>query len=205
MGPYRLSNIRSEIVALYTNTVTVGAYRGAGQPQSVFVVERLMDSIASHLGIDPADVRMVNTIGNDEFPYDTSLTNLLGGKVEYDSGDFKGTLRKALEIAEYAKLRERQVQARAAGRYSGIGIGNYVELTGRGPWEGAGVRVEADGKVTIVTGAPSQGQGIETTLAQVCADKLGVPFEWITVRAGDTALINHGIGDVCEPRRCARE
>lgn len=194
IGPYRIRNVRSEIVAVYTNTATVSAYRGAGQPQGVFVIERAMDRIAAHLGLDPAEVRRVNTIGNDAFPYDTGLTNLLGGAVEYESGDFLGTLDKALELADYKGLRARQVEARKAGRYFGIGIANYVELTGRGPWEGGGVRVEPDGSVTVYTGAPSQGQGHETTMAQICADQLGVPFDRIKVLAGDTALIAHGIG-----------
>lgn len=194
IGPYRIPNVRSEIAAVYTNTATVSAYRGAGQPQGVFVIERAMDRIAAHLGRDPAEVRRVNTILSDAFPYDTGLTNLLGGAVEYESGDFLGTLDKALELADYAGLRARQVEARKAGRYFGIGIANYVELTGRGPWEGGGVRVEPDGSVTVYTGAPSQGQGHETTMAQICADQLGVSIDRIKVLAGDTALIAHGIG-----------
>ena len=196
VGPYRIRNIRSEIYAVYTNTATVSAYRGAGQPQGVFVIERTMDRIAAHLGRDPADVRRVNTLASDVFPYDTGLTNLLGGAVEYESGDFLGTLDKSLEAADYAGLRAKQAEARKAGRYFGIGIANYVELTGRGPWEGGGVRVEPDGSVTVYTGAPSQGQGHETTLAQVCADHLGISMDKIRVLAGDTALIPHGIGTV---------
>jgi CO/xanthine dehydrogenase Mo-binding subunit len=194
IGPYRFPNVRSEIIAVYTNTGTVSAYRGAGQPQGVFVIERMMDRVAAHLGLDPAEVRRVNTIPTNAFPYDTGLTNLLGGKVEYESGDFVGTLDKALEVSDYAALRRRQEEARRAGRYFGVGIANYVELTGRGPWEGGGVRVEPDGRVTVYTGAPSQGQGHETTLAQICADYLGVSPEKITVLGGDTALIAHGIG-----------
>lgn len=194
IGPYRIANVRSEIFAVYTNTATVSAYRGAGQPQGVFVIERTMDRIAEHLGRDPGEVRLVNTIRSDAFPYDTGLTNLLGGAVEYESGDFAGTLQKGLEAANYAALRARQQEARKAGRHFGIGIANYVELTGRGPWEGSGVRVEPDGSVTVYTGAPSQGQGHETTLAQICADHLGVSLDRIRVLAGDTALIPHGIG-----------
>ncbi len=194
IGPYRIPKVRSEIIAVYTNTATVSAYRGAGQPQGVFVIERMMDRIAAHLGMDPAQVRRVNMIEGDAFPYDTGLTNLLGGKVEYDSGDFIGSMQQALDAAEYTKLREEQVRARAAGRCFGIGIANYVELTGRGPWEGSSVRVEPDGRVTVVTGAPSQGQGHETVLAQICADQLGARLDGITVLGGDTALIAHGIG-----------
>jgi len=194
VGPYRIAHVRSEILAVYTNKVTVSAYRGAGQPQGVFVIERVMDRIAQKLDLDPAEVRRTNTIPNELFPYDTGLTNLLGGAVEYDSGNFIGTLDKAIDAAGYSALREEQRKARASGRYFGIGIANYVELTGRGPWEGGGVRVEPDGSATVYTGAPTQGQGIETTLAQICADQLGLAIDKVSVRAGDTTLIAHGIG-----------
>ncbi len=194
IGPYRIPKIRSEMLAVYTNTATVSAYRGAGQPQGVFVIERMMDRIAAYLGKDPAEVRRANMIAHNAFPYDTGLTNLLGGKVEYDSGDFIGSMQQALDASEYPSLREEQAQARAEGRCFGIGIANYVELTGRGPWEGSAVRVEPDGRVTVVTGAPSQGQGHETVLAQICADQLGAPLDRITVLGGDTALIANGIG-----------
>jgi carbon-monoxide dehydrogenase large subunit len=194
LGPYRISTFRSEMTAVYTNRATVSAYRGAGQPQGVFLIERVMDRIALQLEKDPAEVRRINTIPADLFPYDTKLTNLLGGKVEYDSGDFIAMLQKALDAADYPALRAAQAEARKAGRYVGIGIANYIELTGRGPWEGSGVRVEPDGRVTVFIGAPSQGQGHETVFAQICADQLGVPLDKITVLGGDTALIQHGIG-----------
>ena len=194
VGPYRIPHVQSEIIAVFTNTVTVSAYRGAGQPQGVFVIERMMDRIAERLQLDPAEVRRTNMLAPDAFPYDTGLVNLLGGKVEYDSGDFIGSMNQALEAAAYPALREKQRQARKAGRCFGIGIANYVELTGRGPWEGAGVRVEPDGRVTVTLGAPSQGQGHETVFAQICADQLGAPIDAITVLGGDTALIGHGVG-----------
>ena len=193
-GPYRIANLRSEMLAVYTNKVTVSAYRGAGQPQGVFVIERIMDRIAQHVGKDPAEVRLINTIPTDQFPFDTGLSNLLGGAVEYDSGDFIGTLQKALGLSGYKALRAEQAEALKAGRLLGVGIASYVELTGRGPWEGGGVRVEPDGNVTVYTGAPSQGQGHETTFAQICADHLGISIERITVLGGDTSLIAHGIG-----------
>jgi len=193
-GPYRIPNLHFEMTAVYTNKVPVSAYRGAGQPQGTFVMERLIDRIARHLDKDPAEVRRLNTIPVDAFPYDTGLTNLLGGKVEYDSGNFGGVLEQALQTADYWVLRAEQRAARQAGRLFGIGIGSYVELTGRGPWEGSGVRIERDGRVIVYTGAPSQGQGLETTLAQICADYLGASFDKISVIAGDTAMIPHGIG-----------
>jgi carbon-monoxide dehydrogenase large subunit len=174
--------------------VTVSAYRGAGQPQATFVMERIMDRIAERVGRDPVEVRRLNMVAGDAFPYDTGLSNLLGGPVEYDSGDFPGTLDRALALADYAGLRARQAEARRQGRLVGVGLACYVELTGRGPWEGAGVRVDPEGRVTVFTGAPSQGQGHETTLAQICADALGVPLDSISVVGGDSALIPQGIG-----------
>jgi carbon-monoxide dehydrogenase large subunit len=193
-GPYRIAHLHCEMLAVYTTRVTVSAYRGAGQPQATFVMERLMDRIAVRVGKDPADVRRANMIGRDAFPYDTGLSNLLGGPVEYDSGDFVGALDKALAGADYRGLRARQAEARRQGRLLGIGVGCYVELTGRGPWEGAGVRIDPEGRVSVVTGAPSQGQGHETTLAQICAETLGVPLDTVTVVGGDTSLIPQGIG-----------
>ena len=193
-GPYRIPNIEFEVISVFTNMVNVSAYRGAGQPQSSFIMERMVDIVASHLGKDPAEIRRINTIPDEMFPYDTGLTNLLGGAVEYDSGVFSGTLEQAIEGAEYEELRAYQAAARAEGRYVGIGIGSYVELTGRGPWEGAGIRLEPDGTFTVYTGASSQGQGHATTFAQVAAEFIGVPFEKVRVVSGDTALISHSIG-----------
>jgi carbon-monoxide dehydrogenase large subunit len=193
-GPYRIPHLQCDMLAVYTTMVTVSAYRGAGQPQATFVMERVMDRIAQRLRLDPAAVRRVNTVPAGSFPYDTGLSNLLGGPVEYDSGDFPATLERALDLADYAGFRDGQAAARRAGRHVGIGIGSYVELSGRGPWEGAGVRVDPEGRVTVFTGAPSQGQGHETTFAQICADELGVPLASVSVVAGDTALIPHGIG-----------
>ncbi|NTJ11796.1 xanthine dehydrogenase family protein molybdopterin-binding subunit [Rhizobium lusitanum] len=193
-GPYRIPNIEFEVVSVYTNKVNVSAYRGAGQQQSSFIMERMVDMVASHLGKDPAEIRRLNTIPDEMFPFNTGLTNLLGGPVEYDSGVFSGTLEQAIEGSEYEKLRALQAQARAEGRYVGIGIGSYVELTGRGPWEGAGVRVEPDGRATVYTGASSQGQSHQTTFAQIAAEFLGIPYDMITVVSGDTALIPFGIG-----------
>ncbi|MGD9762399.1 MAG: molybdopterin cofactor-binding domain-containing protein [Candidatus Binatia bacterium] len=193
-GPYVVPHFTCEGFVVFTNMTTVGPYRGAGQPQATFVMERIMDRIAAQRGCDPADVRLRNMIPPERLPWDTRLTNLLGGRVEYDSGDFAATLRHALEAGDYAGLRRAQQRAREAGRYVGIGIASYVELTGRGPWEGAAVEIDAEGRVTVVTGAPTQGQGHETTLAQICADELGVPLESIAVNAGDTALIPRSIG-----------
>lgn len=193
-GPYRIPNMEFEVVSVYTNKMTVSAYRGAGQPQGSFIMERMVNMVAKELGKDPAEIRRINTIPDEMFPYDTGLTNLLGGAVEYDSGMFRGTLEQALEGSEYDEMRRYQEKARAEGRFVGVGIGSYVELTGRGPWEGAGIRLEPDGSVTVYTGASSQGQGHATTFAQVAAEFMGVPFDMVTVVSGDTALISYGIG-----------
>jgi aerobic carbon-monoxide dehydrogenase large subunit len=193
-GPYRIAHLSCEMLAVYTTQVTVSAYRGAGQPQATFVMERIMDRIAERVGRDPVEVRRLNMIARDAFPYNTGLSNLLGGPVEYDSGDFPGTLDRALALADYPALRARQAEARRQGRFVGVGVGCYVELTGRGPWEGAGVRIDPEGRVTVFTGAPSQGQGHETTLAQICADTLGMPLDSISVVGGDSALIPQGLG-----------
>ncbi len=193
-GPYRIPNMEFEVISVYTNKVNVSAYRGAGQQQSSFIMERMVDFVASHLGKDPAEIRRLNTIADEMFPYDTGLTNLLGGAVEYDSGVFRGTLEQAIAGADYDDMRTYQTKARAEGRFVGIGIGSYVELTGRGPWEGAGIRLEPNGTFTVYTGASSQGQGHATTFAQVAAEFMGVPFESVRVVSGDTALIPFSIG-----------
>ena len=194
IGAYRIPAYRSEMKAVYTNRAVVAAYRAAGQQQGTFVIERIMDRIALDLGKDPADVRRVNMVTPDLFPYDTGVPGPFGSKIEYDSGDFLGSLDSALKAVEYQELRRLQAKARAEGRHFGIGIAAYVELTGLGPWESAGVRVEADGRVIVFTGAPSQGQGHQTIFAQICADQLSVPLDCITVTSGDTALISDGFG-----------
>jgi CO/xanthine dehydrogenase Mo-binding subunit len=193
-GAYVVRHLSCEMRVVYTTLPTVGPYRGAGQPQATFVIERVMDRIAQRLGRDPADVRLRNTVPPDALPWDTGLTNLLGGPVEYDSGDFTATLRAALDAGDYSGLRRAQARARETGRLVGIGMASYVELTGRGPWEGADVSLDGEGRVRVVTGAPSQGQGHETTLAQICADVLRVPLDAIAVVGGDTRAIPRGIG-----------
>lgn len=193
-GPYQLPNYSSEFRSVYTTTSTVSVYRGAGQPQAVFVMERIMDRIARALGMDPAEVRLKNMIPAEAFPYDTNMKSFIGTPIVYDSGDFQTMLKKTLDAADYKSLREEQDAARTQGRLLGIGVVSYVELTGRGPWEGGAIRVEPDGIVSVHTGAPNQGQGHATTLAQICADELGVPMDSVNVTTGDTAMIPHGIG-----------
>jgi aerobic carbon-monoxide dehydrogenase large subunit len=194
-GPYRVPNVEVTFDSVYTHRVPVTPYRGAGQPQAVFVIERVMDLIARHTARDRAEVRLANLVPPDEMPYDVGLPNYRGtGNVVYDSGDYPAVLRRALEMAEYARLVKECRHARAAGRLLGVGVACYVELTGVGPFEGATVRADAAGRITVFTGVPSQGQGLETTLAQVAADELGVTPADVTIVGGDTLGIGQGIG-----------
>jgi CO/xanthine dehydrogenase Mo-binding subunit len=193
-GPYKLRNYRAEMRAAYTNKAPNAPYRSAGRPPGVFVIERVMDLVARRLNLDPAEVRFRNFVQPDEFPYGLGLKDRDGTEVTYDSGDYPRCLTEALSKLDVTAFRHEQAAARQAGRYLGLGIGCYVESTGRGPFEGATVRVEASGKVLLLTGAASQGQSHETTLAQLCAERLGVDLDDVTVIAGDTDAIPLGIG-----------
>jgi carbon-monoxide dehydrogenase large subunit len=194
-GPYRVPAVEVTFDSVYTNRVPVTPYRGAGQPQAVFVIERVMDLIARETSRDRAAVRLANLVQPADMPYDVGLPNYRGaGNVVYDSGDYPAVLRRALEMADYERLAKECALARAEGRLLGVGVACYVELTGVGPFEGATIRADAAGRITVFTGAPSQGQGLETTLAQVAADELGVTPEDVAVIGGDTLGIGQGVG-----------
>jgi carbon-monoxide dehydrogenase large subunit len=193
-GPYRVPNYRLDMTVVLTNKVATTPVRGAGRPQAVFVMERLMDAAAEKLGIDRAELRRRNLIGPDEMPYAVGLTFRDGKPLVYHGGDFPRGQATALAIADYAGFGARQTQARARGRYIGIGIGNYVEGTGLGPFEGVTVRVLTNGKVAVATGATNQGQGQRTTLAQIVADEVGCRIEDTLMTIGDTAAISQGVG-----------
>jgi len=194
-GPYRIANIEVSFDSVYTHRVPVTPYRGAGQPHAVFVLERVMDLIARETGRDRAAVRFANFVQPADMPYDVGLPNYRGvGNVIYDSGDYPAVLRRALEMSEYDRLTKECLRARQEGRRLGVGVACYVELTGVGPFEGATVRADAAGRITVFTGVPSQGQGLETTLAQVAADELGVTPQDVSVIGGDTLGIAQGIG-----------
>jgi carbon-monoxide dehydrogenase large subunit len=194
-GPYRIPAVASSFESRYTHRVPVTPYRGAGQPQAVFVIERVLDLVARETGRNPEDVRAANLVRPEDMPWDVGLPNYrASGNVILDSGDFPSVLRRALERARYETLRTEAAAARAEGRLVGVGVACYVELTGVGPFEGARVHVDAGGRIVAFTGVTSQGQGLETTLAQVAADEIGVTPEDITVIAGDTEGIGHGIG-----------
>ena len=195
-GLYKFRNVTADIVGVFTNCVPTDAYRGAGRPEATHGIERMMDLLAAEIKMDPAELRLKNFIGNDEFPYQTATG------LSYDSGNYAAPLKKALDLADYHKFRGEQKQAKANGRLLGIGISTYGEICAFGPspatpaggWESATVKIDPTGKVTVMTGASPHGQGEETTFAQIAADELGVPIDDIMVLHGDTAIVQYGIG-----------
>ncbi len=193
-GPYHLPNYDAHMRVAYTSKPPIAPYRAAGRPQGVLVMERLLDLAARALGIDRAEIRFRNMVQPDEFPYDLGIKDRDGTPMVYDSGDPPATLRQALDLIDYAAFPAEQAAAREQGRYLGLGLASYVESTGRGPFEGATVRVEPDGRVLVLTSAAPQGQSHETTLAQICAERLGVAPEAVTVVTGDTSAIPLGLG-----------
>ncbi|MEX2453538.1 MAG: xanthine dehydrogenase family protein molybdopterin-binding subunit [Rhodospirillaceae bacterium] len=193
-GPYELPAYRLETRVALTNKVAVTPVRGAGRPQAVFAMERLMDRAADRLGLDRAEIRRRNLIPTEKMPYALGLIFRDGKPMTYDSGDYPKCQSEALRIADYDGFRARQAAARAEGRQIGIGIANYVEGTGLGPFEGATVRIQPSGRICIYTGGGDSGQGHWTTLAQVCADKFGVGIADIEVHKGDTGKIANGVG-----------
>jgi carbon-monoxide dehydrogenase large subunit len=193
-GPYVVPAYRIELTVALTNRVPTTVVRGAGRPQAVFAMERLMDRLARELGLDRAEVRRRNMVRPEQMPYSVGLVFRDGKPLIYASGDFPKSQDRALVLADYEGFRARQAKARAEGRYLGMGMGNYVEGTGLGPFEGVTVRVLPNGKVAVATGATTQGQGTRTTLAQIVADEVGCRMEDIVMTVGDTAAISQGIG-----------
>jgi carbon-monoxide dehydrogenase large subunit len=194
LGPYKPKSYKVVFESLYTNTVIVTPYRGAGRPQGVYAMERTMDAIAAYLGMDRADVRAANFIQPDEFPYDHGLTFQDGRPLIYDSGDFPASLEKLKALVGWGDFEKVREAARAEGRNVGIGLACYVEGTGVGPYEGAHIHVETSGKVKVAIGLTTQGQGHQTAFAQIVADELGVPFEDIEVTSGDTRRMPYAVG-----------
>jgi len=194
VGPYVLPAYRLDINWCLTNFVPSAPTRGAGRPQGMFVMERLLDAIAAKLGLGRDEVRRRNMIQPSQMPYATPIKQRDGSTMTYDSGDYPGCQRRALEASGWADFPARQAQARREGRCIGLGLANYVEATGRGPFESASLRVGASGKIVVTTGASAQGQGTKSMLAQLAADVLNVLPESITVIAGDTAGTAMGFG-----------
>jgi carbon-monoxide dehydrogenase large subunit len=194
LGPYRIPSYRMDLTVAMSNKVPVAPVRGAGRPQAVFAIERLLDRAARVLGIDRAELRRRNLVTPAQMPYATGIV-LTGGKpVVFHGGDYPAGQAAAIKAAGYEDFPRRQAEAQKQGRYIGIGLANYVEGTGLGPYEGATIRILPDGKVSVATGATSQGQGTRTTIAQVVADRLGCRIEDVVVTLADTAGIAMGVG-----------
>src|SRR5213592_792067 len=194
IGPHRIKNMRVDVRGVVTNKTPNAPYRGAGRPEAVFAMDRALDCLARELRMDPAEIRRHNYIRADELPYDLRMPYRDGNPLVYDTGDFPATLEGALAAAGYDEFRKEQEGLRARGIYRGIGISGYVEGTAIGPFEGATVKLDLHGRVVVATGAVNSGQGHETSFAQVAADALGVPLDWVTVSGGDTAAVPFGIG-----------
>jgi carbon-monoxide dehydrogenase large subunit len=200
-GPYRVPTYRGRTRGVATNKAPLGPYRGVGRPPAVFVIEGLVDRAARRLGLDPTEIRLRNFIRDEDFPYKSP------SGIVWDRSSFTESLRRAREALDYEAARDEQARARAAGRWVGIGIASYVELTGIGSaipvspgmpvstgTEAATIRFDPAGKVTAVFGVASHGQGLETTLAQIVADEVGVPIEDVRVVHGDTDVSPYGTG-----------
>jgi carbon-monoxide dehydrogenase large subunit len=200
-GEYDIPTIYCLVDGVVTNTTPVDAVRGAGRPEATFVIERLMDTAAREIGIDPTEIRRRNFVKPDAFPYQTAVA------LAYDSGNYVGALDKALQMIGYDDLRKKQQAMRAQGKYMGIGFSTYIEACGLAPsalvgslgagagqWESALVRVMPTGTVNFYTGSHSHGQGHETTMAQIVSNELGIPYENINVIHGDTESLPYGWG-----------
>ncbi|WP_137044032.1 xanthine dehydrogenase family protein molybdopterin-binding subunit [Pseudolabrys sp. FHR47] len=198
-GQYDIPQIYCEVDAVYTNTVPVDAYRGAGRPEATFVVERLVEVAARQLGLDPADFRKRNFIRN--FPHQTPVI------MAYDAGDYNASLKKAMELADVKGFAKRKRESARAGKLRGLGYSTYIEACGIAPsqavgslgagvglWESAEVRVNPTGNVEVLTGSHAHGQGHETTFAQLVSERLGIPFESVSIVHGDTDKVQFGMG-----------
>lgn len=195
MGPYRVASLEAVGTAVITNKVPTAPYRGAGRPEAVFAVERAIERAARALDLDPVAIRLRNLIGPEEMPYEAGILYRDAHPLVMDGGDYPQMLRRAAELVGYREGRAGDGGGRD-GRATGVGVACYVEGTGIGPFEGAAVRVQADGTVVVHTGACSQGQAHATVFAQVCADHLGADLSQVTVVGGDTDGLERGWGTV---------
>ena len=200
-GQYSTPVIYCEVKAVFTNTVPVDAYRGAGRPEATYLLERIVQVAADDMGMDAAEIRRRNFIQPSEFPYQTPVALI------YDTGNYEASLNKALENSDYAGFGNRKAASKDAGKLRGIGIASYIEACGIAPsnvvgslgaraglYEAATVRVNPTGSVSVMTGSHSHGQGHETTFAQVVSEKLGIDFDSIDIVHGDTDKIPFGMG-----------
>jgi carbon-monoxide dehydrogenase large subunit len=192
--PYNVPNYRLDVRLALTNKVSVTPVRGAGHPQGIFVMERLLDRAARELNIDPAEIRRRNLVSGEDMPCEKPIKARNGLPVVLDSGDYPACMAKALKAADYDGFPDRQAAARAEGRHIGIGVANYVKGTGRGPFESATVRIGTSGKILVYTGAAAMGQSTKTMMAQIVAEQLGGDMSLIEVVTGDTSGVPMGIG-----------
>ncbi|MGD9942624.1 MAG: xanthine dehydrogenase family protein molybdopterin-binding subunit [Burkholderiaceae bacterium] len=192
-GPYRIPNYSAELKVLLTNKTPIGTFRGPGRYEAVFYMERLLDIVAHEHDIDPVELRRRNLLTPQELPYDGGLLVPSMGRSAYDTGDYHMTLERVLKETDYSRLAEmagREIE----GRLHGVGVACYVDSTGVGPSETASITLRAGEPIEVRVGSSSSGQGIETVMAQVAAERLCVPFESIVVRHGSTDLLSHGVG-----------
>jgi CO/xanthine dehydrogenase Mo-binding subunit len=194
LGPYVVPAYDSTFTCVFTNLPIVTPYRGAGRQHGVFVMERLLDLAAHELNIDRAEIRRRNLIPSDAFPYNNEIIYQDFAPLQYDSGNYEPVLDMALDAIGYASFKEEQARARTEGRHLGIGVACYVEGTGIGPYEGAKVQVQSNGKVSVATGIGTQGQGHFTSFAQIAAEQLGVNASDVDVVTGDTDQFYWGAG-----------
>ncbi len=193
-GPYRVPAYRGSGSSVVTTKTLNAAYRAAGRPEAVFVMERLMDLAARRLGLDPAELRRRNLVRPEEMPYRPGLVYKDGMPVTYDPGDFPAAFERALTLLDYDGWRRRQKAQAGGARRLGVGVACYAQGTGLGPYEGATVRIDPSGKVYVLIGVSAQGQGHATTLAQVAATELGASFDDVVVVGGDTERFPIGMG-----------
>jgi carbon-monoxide dehydrogenase large subunit len=193
-GPYIVPGLQIEVTIAMSNKTPVSSVRGAGYPQAAFAMERLLDLVAREMKLDRAEARRRNLIPAGKMPYKKPLKARSGAAMEYDSGDYPACQAEALAAAGWDDFPKRQAEARARGRYLGIGLAHGVKGTGRGPFESGLVRISRTGKVTVFTGASAMGQGLGTAMAQIAASQLGVGVDKVTVVAGDTAGVSLGLG-----------
>ena len=193
-GPYQVPSYRMDVQVAYTNKVPVATIRGAGYPQAAFVMERMMDKLAEALGIDRLEVRRRNHIPPSKIPYVKPLKSRAGVPLTIDSGDFPALQARAEAVMDFAGFEQRRQASVARGLLRGIAVANSVKPTGRGPYETARVRIQPSGRISIYTGALAMGQGIKTSLAQICAAHFGLQAQAIDVFAGDTGHIGYGMG-----------
>ena len=195
MGAYDVQHYYSDLTVVFTNKTIVTPVRGAGRPQGIFVAERMMDFAAKELGMDPREIRRLNFIPPDAFPYNHEIIDQAFTELVFDSGNYLPAYNEALEKLGYDKfIQEEQPRLRAEGKHFGIGIVPFIETTGVGPYEGARVAVEPSGKISAATGVGTQGQSHMTSFAQIIAENLGVEVEDVSMVTGDTAEIHWGTG-----------